>query len=86
MPKRVGSGQKTSDVTKLLNNLVSSLKIHKVECTFCSKRLLKNGTRLLKHIQDCKKYPDSVKEKYTKTTRQVPYSTKIVFCSRVFVF
>ena len=80
MPKRVGSGRKTSVVANLFNNVVSTSKIPKVECTFCSKRLTKNGTRMSKHLEVCKKCPDSVKEKYImKTTTQVPRRKYIFF-------
>lgn len=73
MPKRAGSGRKTLAVEGLFTDLVSTSKIPKVSCTFCSKNLSKNGTSMTKHLQDCKKCPDSVKEKYIKTTTQVSH-------------
>lgn len=68
MPKRVGSGRKTVAVAKLFNDVISTSKNAKVECTFCSKHLAKNGSRMSKHIQNFKKCPNSVKEKYIQST------------------
>lgn len=64
MPKQIGSGRKAVAVAKLFKDIVSTSKIAKVQCTFCSKTLAKNGSRMSKHIQTCKKCPNSVKQKY----------------------
>lgn len=71
MPKRVGSGRKKSAVANLFNDIASTSKIAKVECTFCSKPVTKNGSRMLKHIQYCKKCPNTVKEKHAQATPSV---------------
>lgn len=76
MPKRVGSGRKTSAVANLFNDVVTTSKIPKAECTFCSKHVTKNGTRLLNHLQKCKKCPDSIKEKHGKKTEKVAQKRK----------
>lgn len=66
MPKQIGSGRKVVVVAKFFKDIVSTStsKIAKVQCTFCSKTLAKNGSRMSKHIQNCKKCPNSVKQKY----------------------
>ena len=55
----------------LFKDIVSTSKVKRVKCIFCNIEVVKNGTRMVKHIIDCKKCDDIVKRKYvTKDTSE----------------
>lgn len=63
MPK---AGRKNTPVASLFKDVASSTKVAKVKCNFCSINIVKNGTRMLKHISNCKKCGEEIKMKYLK--------------------
>ncbi|CAH0562808.1 unnamed protein product [Brassicogethes aeneus] len=46
--------------------LFSSKKTPFVKCNYCSKEVVKNGTRMAQHLKKCYKCPNLVKQKYLK--------------------
>jgi len=67
MPKREGSGRKPVEVSCLFKDIQSTGKVYRVKCTFCSKELAKNGSRMKNHVKICVICPNSVKQKYVKS-------------------
>ena len=57
-------GRKKTQFTKLFKDVPSDGKVAKVKCLFCLTVLSKNGSRMVKHIEKCKKCDEKVKEKY----------------------
>lgn len=75
MGKTDGSGRKKVVVSCLFKDIPKKGdgKVPRVQCTFCSKHLSKNGTRMKQHIATCQRCPITVKEKYnlgSETTEQ----------------
>lgn len=71
MPLRPGSGRKKAAVNKLFTDIPSKGgKLDRVKCTFCSYELSKGGSRMTKHINICKKCPNSVRDKYITSSSE----------------
>lgn len=59
-------GRKKTPVASLFKDATSAGKVAKVKCLFCAMVIVKNGTRMMNHIRDCKKCDEVVKVKYLK--------------------
>ena len=57
-------GRKKTPVAKLFKDVPSDGKVAKVKCLFCSTVLSKNGSRMVNHIEKCKKCGEKIKKKY----------------------
>ena len=58
-------GRKRAAVTELFLDLKSSdTKVPRVQCRFCESSIVKNGTRLNHHIEQCLLCPKLVKQRY----------------------
>jgi hypothetical protein len=60
-------GRKPSVLASLFKSVASGdLKIPKVKCNFCGTNITKNGSRMKKHILNCKHCTDNIRAKYLK--------------------
>lgn len=57
-------GRKKTPVAKLFKDVPSDGKVAKVKCLFCSTVVSKNGSRMVNHIEKCKKCDEKIKKKY----------------------
>ena len=73
--KATMSGRKKTPVAKLFKDVPSDGKVARVKCLFCSTVLSKNGSRMVKHIEKCKKCDEKIKEKYLMKEGQKTVST-----------
>ena len=57
-------GRKRAAVTELFKDLENSdTKVPRVQCLFCQSSVVKNGTRLKTHIEQCLPCPKLLKQK-----------------------
>lgn len=67
-----GRGRKKSAVDSLFKDVInSSAKCKKVKCKFCLTEMVKNGTRMTKHIINCKKCDEGIKCKYLNSDTSI---------------
>lgn len=74
-------GRRKTAVTALFKDVEGEgFKTSRVKCIFCSTVLSKNGSRMMKHIENCVKCTDDIKKKYLSSAHEVATASRSMSC------
>jgi len=73
-------GRKKCIVAKLFRDTTSTGKTPVVQCVFCEEIVIKNGSRMTKHIAKCLKCDESVKLKYLASGKSDDVQQELLAC------
>ena len=74
-------GRKKCLVAKLFRDTTSTGKTPQVQCLFCEEKIVKNDSRMTKHIAKCLKCDESVKLKYLTPAKNKDVQQESQACS-----